>query len=337
MPRLGIVKPGRFYVPLDVNYQQDPKISGLPLEAEAAFVRSLAYSKRMMTDGVVVSAAFWHILAKVEDWEKTIEALEKAGLWIKQDEGWLISGWHDWNETREAIEQKSAMFREAGRRGGKASGVTRKKDQVESQGLKPSEADPSQRVELRGRVEEDEESEEETEKSKPFERDFDPAYNRFPKKGGRVYALKQYQARRREGVPAEDLLSAVEHYAVVREGQDQQFTLAAATFFGPNERWKDYLDPASAVPAPPAARPDPLDGMAAAQFQTTRDNTDRFRAQQEEWEAQYQAEQAAREERELAPRTENLADVPPEDHVMTPREALDEIARKLGRPVKSFE
>ena len=63
-------------------------------------------------------------------------------------------------------------------------------------------------------------------------------YPRHVNKGG---AYKAYCALMKKGVKYDDLLAATTSYATLRMGQDEQFTMYAATFFGPNNRWSDYL------------------------------------------------------------------------------------------------
>jgi hypothetical protein len=77
----------------------------------------------------------------------------------------------------------------------------------------------------------------------PFEADFNAAWHHYPRKDDRKDALRCYQARRREGISAEDLMAAVMGYAdhCRRKKTTEEFMLRGATFFGPNERWLKYL------------------------------------------------------------------------------------------------
>ena len=45
----------------------------------------------------------------------------------------------------------------------------------------------------------------------------------------------------REGATPADLISATEAYAKTRKGEAEQYTMHAATFFGANDRWRDFL------------------------------------------------------------------------------------------------
>lgn len=75
----------------------------------------------------------------------------------------------------------------------------------------------------------------------PYEADFDETWKHYPRKIARKQALRAYQATRRRGTSSEELLRATERYAKLRTGEPQQFTLHGSTFFGPDERWRDFL------------------------------------------------------------------------------------------------
>ncbi len=78
--------------------------------------------------------------------------------------------------------------------------------------------------------------------------DFAAVWEHYPRRIARKAALAAYRARRREGVAADELIAATRNYAATRIGQDTTFTMHGATFFGPAERWRDYLVPVAADP-----------------------------------------------------------------------------------------
>lgn len=75
-------------------------------------------------------------------------------------------------------------------------------------------------------------------------RDFAAVWAIYPRKLNRKGAEKAWTARVRSGVDPADLHRATENYARLRDGEDPSTTMHAATFFGPNDRWADYLGPA---------------------------------------------------------------------------------------------
>lgn len=80
--------------------------------------------------------------------------------------------------------------------------------------------------------------------TEPYEEEFAKVWKVYPKKLVRKRALRAYQAQRRKGTPAEVLAAATAAYAAARAGQAAEYTMHGSTFFGPDDRWRDF-DPAS--------------------------------------------------------------------------------------------
>lgn len=81
---------------------------------------------------------------------------------------------------------------------------------------------------------------------------FDATWALYPRKLNRKGAEKAWLARVKAGADPEDLYRATVNYARLREGRDPTTTMHGATFFGPNDRWEDYVDgiPEAEVPRP---------------------------------------------------------------------------------------
>jgi hypothetical protein len=86
------------------------------------------------------------------------------------------------------------------------------------------------------------------------EEDFDLCWAQYPRKKERLGALKAYRATRKRGVSADNLLTATKNFAEYhrRRGTQQEYIKHGATFFGPNEPWRDYLAPPSIGEVPRA-------------------------------------------------------------------------------------
>jgi len=89
--------------------------------------------------------------------------------------------------------------------------------------------------------EKDREEVEASSRPDPYEKDFGEAWSEYPRKQNRKGAYKAYCATRRKGVEAGELLGAVTNFAREMSGKDEQFIMHGATFFGPNERWRDSV------------------------------------------------------------------------------------------------
>jgi hypothetical protein len=76
---------------------------------------------------------------------------------------------------------------------------------------------------------------------KSYHEDFENIWSIYPRRVNKAGASKAFHATLRKGASLDDLILSVRNYASERIGQEEKFTLHGETFFGPNERWKDYL------------------------------------------------------------------------------------------------
>jgi hypothetical protein len=103
---------GRFYVPLDVNYQMDPKILAAGASAECLYVRGLALCKRGATEGQVHSKQLQALALGLPGAPmKLARALVDAGLWVETGTGWYVVGWLKHNMSNEALTDHKARVR----------------------------------------------------------------------------------------------------------------------------------------------------------------------------------------------------------------------------------
>jgi hypothetical protein len=92
-----------------------------------------------------------------------------------------------------------------------------------------------------------------------FEDEFAVIWDVYPKKVDRKRALRAYASRRSAGVSADDLLTAAKNYAKAMVGQEPLFIKHAATFFGPDEPYADFV---GGVPAGATGSGGPSRSMA---------------------------------------------------------------------------
>jgi len=71
---------------------------------------------------------------------------------------------------------------------------------------------------------------------------FEEFWNLYPKKTAKTAALKTWNTLIKNRTNPDDLITASKNYALSRNGQDQQFTLQASTFLGPQKRFEDFIN-----------------------------------------------------------------------------------------------
>lgn len=84
-------------------------------------------------------------------------------------------------------------------------------------------------------------------------RAFADTWEHYPRKLNRKGAEKAWTAQVRKGSDPDLMHTATLNYASLRHGQDPTTTMHGATFYGPNDRWTDYVNPtpdAAVMPRP---------------------------------------------------------------------------------------
>lgn len=114
------------YVPLDVNYDDDPKVIAAGEKAELLFIRGLVLAKRTLSDGFVSDLQLPRLgLSSVK---QRAAKLVEVGLWERDDEagGWWIVAWDKHNKSAAEVKELRAKRQQAGKLGGKRSGEARR-------------------------------------------------------------------------------------------------------------------------------------------------------------------------------------------------------------------
>lgn len=88
-----------------------------------------------------------------------------------------------------------------------------------------------------------------------LEEDFEKTWPKYPRKHAKRAALRAYTATRRKGVSGKDLYQATVAFAeqMAAEDRPQNMIKHGATFYGPDEHWKDFL-PGDDAPVQPYRR-----------------------------------------------------------------------------------
>lgn len=102
------------WIRLDDNFPDHPKVLTLSDEAFRLYISGLCYSSRYLTDGVLLEAVTERLLIArtSESLSKSREELVNAGLWLSHEKGWEIAGYHEYQSTKEQVEQAKLANRE---------------------------------------------------------------------------------------------------------------------------------------------------------------------------------------------------------------------------------
>jgi hypothetical protein len=114
----------RLWVPLDVDFQHDDRVSALSLEAEVLYLRSLALAKRLGTDGRIRRSQLGPLSDKCKSApEDLADELVGEELWALEEHGdprrdrYRIVAWDRWNEPIEAEDRVRAGKSRGGKLG----------------------------------------------------------------------------------------------------------------------------------------------------------------------------------------------------------------------------
>jgi len=122
----------------------------------------------------------------------------------------------------------------AGRIGGKASAAARQTDTGQQHGTVVPES-------LNEKASKSDVRSQKSETTTAYSAEFEQVWELYPKRNNnsKRRAYKAWSARVREGVTPEELAAGVGRYAEFVKGTDERFIKQAATFFGPDEHWRE--------------------------------------------------------------------------------------------------
>jgi hypothetical protein len=125
------------WVRIDEEFPRHPKVVKAGPLGMAMHVAALCYCNQYLTDGFIPRAVVsglidlsgigmrqWmgEVAGGGEDatWELVVQDLEDAGLWEREQGGWRIHDYHDYQPSREHVLKVREVRKEAGRKGGQA-------------------------------------------------------------------------------------------------------------------------------------------------------------------------------------------------------------------------
>lgn len=218
------------WVKLDDQFFRKPKARQVGLPGRALFLAGLCYCAGNLTDGVIPKSSLPVLLAEAEVTRGVVQRLVAVGWWEDRGDHYLVPDFLEFNMSRADVEGRRDAA-QARMTSARSAGSVRANNNGTS--TEPDASRP--RTPKRSRAKAGEK----------YLAEFDALWAEYPRKLAKQDALRAYSARRKDGIPAEDLALAAKHYAAdcSAHGREAQFVMHGATFFGPRDRWRDYLEP----------------------------------------------------------------------------------------------
>lgn len=102
------------FVPLDVDFQSDPKIIAAGIYGECLFNRSLALAKRTLVDGKIDALQLPGLCVGIPGKPAVHAAkLVEVGLWRAVNGGWVIPSWSKRNPSAKTVKDTAARKKAA--------------------------------------------------------------------------------------------------------------------------------------------------------------------------------------------------------------------------------
>jgi hypothetical protein len=219
------------WVKLDDQFFDNRKARSVGAAGRELFLAGLCYCASNLTDGAIEKSAVSLLLAKAEAPRRAEAKLVEVGWWEDRGDFYLVHDYLEYNPSRADVEgtRDAAQLR---------MNILRGSDEVPEHVPKDVRANKARSSMVPSPYSSRKRS------RANYDADFTALWEIYPRKRAKADAARAYTARRNQGIPHEELLLAVKHYAgeCERESREEQFVMHGATFFGPRERWRDYLE-----------------------------------------------------------------------------------------------
>jgi hypothetical protein len=107
------------YVPLNVQYFEDPRIMEVRPLARGVFLVGLCIAGRNESDGHFTSAQVRRDCNDYEDLDGLVDELEAIGLWVRTSTGYTIPSFLKWNKSRAELDELREKRSKSGKLGGR--------------------------------------------------------------------------------------------------------------------------------------------------------------------------------------------------------------------------
>jgi hypothetical protein len=122
------------WVKIDDQFADHPKIIAVGPLAAWLYVCGLTYCGRYLTDGFIPEGQT-RKLADVENPSELVAKLVATGLWVATEDGYIVHDYLEYNPTAEEVKATRQSRSNAGRKGGIASGESKRKAKAKANAI----------------------------------------------------------------------------------------------------------------------------------------------------------------------------------------------------------
>jgi hypothetical protein len=224
---------------VDDSLPLNPKIMECSLEAIGLWTLAGAWSAQQLTDGSIPK----HVLQVLRGSASIAGELVASGLWDEGPDAYQFHDWLGYQFSAEDVKTKRAQKAESGRKGGLASGRSRREAGASSKRAKRTNPHPN--------PSHTSSNEEVLAADAALDAAFTQFWKTYPRKDDKKAARKAWDAAvKRSDVGT--IQAGVESYAeaVKREGTERQFIKHGSTWLN-NDCWDNDYQPAQPTLEPP--------------------------------------------------------------------------------------
>lgn len=197
------------------EWGHDPKVISMPEHMQCRHIKLLCLRRQVDTSTLSDEEIAAYMRIDMVALNETKELFEKKGF---IDNGWSVLAWDFRNPASDSAADRMRKYRER---------------------LKKKESDVTETSPLRHGYARDTEGDKDI---KDYTPKFEKLWGLYPRKIEKKLALKKYKATLKKGADYKDLLKATENYAKSMAGKEKEHIKHGATFFGPNEPWREWVD-----------------------------------------------------------------------------------------------
>ena len=194
------------------EWAHDPKIISMPENMRCRHIVLLCLRRQVDTSTLSDEEIASYMRISLEDLQETKELFTRKRF---IDNGWNVLAWDFRNPPSDSSADRTRKYRER-----------EKKKEAETSRKRHGDARDT-----------------DTDKDiKDYTPKFDNLWGLYPRKIEKRTAYKKYIATLKKGVTHNDLLKATRNYQKAMAGKEKEHIKHGATFFGPNEPWKEWVD-----------------------------------------------------------------------------------------------